>query len=430
MTISGIGAIVGARRAREMAGFLGRARARFGAWKRRGLRAMAMVATVAAGLALAGCGGAGLGDLFSDMGPGTGQEGAQQQAQESMAGAEGGADKVALLLPLSASGGTGALARAMKNAAEMAMIDAGNPGITLVVKNTAGTPAGARMAAQAALAEGARLILGPLLGDNVRVVGTEARAQGVPVIAFSSRAEVAGNGVYLMSFLPSSEVANVVRHAAASGKGRIAALIPATDYGRRVETALKEAVARHGATIVAREQYVRTPLGLRAPAQRIGRVVAGGRADALFFPEGPRLLAEGGRVLGAAGVGPQSVQLLGTGLWDTPKIRTVTFAIGGWYAGVDPRLVQHFANKYRQTYGAMPPRLASLAYDATSLAIVLKRYGGFNHAAITNPEGFQGMNGLFRFRRNGLIERGLAILQVTPTGPQVVAPAPARFSGS
>ena len=399
-----------------------RLRQRLRGWK----RALARMVGVSAVLAMAGCAGNGLNDMFSGIGPGA-EQSAQQGVQPTPS-PQAGDTKVALLLPLSAPGTTGALARAMKNAAEMAMVDAGKPDITLVVKNTSGTPSGARMAAQAALSEGARLILGPLLASSVRVVGEQARARGVPVIAFSSRAEVAGNGVYLMSFLPSSEVDNVVRHAARSGKKRIAALIPESDYGRVVARALKAAVKKYGASITAEEHYVRTALGVKAPAQRIASTILAGNADALFLPEGPSLVAAAGRVMSAAGMTPQTAQLLGTGLWDTPKIRTVSFAHGGWYAGVDPRLVEHFAKRYRQTYGSTPPRLASLAYDATSLAIALKRYGGFNDAAITNPEGFQGMNGLFRFRRNGLIERGLAILMVTPTGPQVVAAAPSRFT--
>lgn len=166
-------------------------------WLRKARTAVALTL----GLTLAGCGGGGFGDMFSDIGPGVEQGTAQQQ---QLAPAKPSGTKVALLLPLTAGGSMGSLAKAMKNAAEMAMIDAGNPDITLVVKNTAGTPAGARMAAQAALEEGAGLILGPLLAGNVREVGAQARARGVPVIAFSSRAEVAGNGVYLMSFLGSS----------------------------------------------------------------------------------------------------------------------------------------------------------------------------------------------------------------------------------
>ena len=77
--------------------------------------------------------------------------------------------------------------------------------------------------------------------------------------------------------------------------------------------------------------------------------------------------------------------------------------------------------------GASPPRIASLAYDAVSLAAGLARSGDFSSAAITNSAGFQGQNGLFRFRSNGLIERGLSILQMTPNGPEVVAQSPNRF---
>ena len=217
-------------------------------------------------VSLAGCGGGvDFGDLFSDTGQPQGGQNAQQQAPQPPEVGQG-APRVALLLPLSAAGGTGRIAKAMKKSAELAMIDAGNPGITLVVKDTTGTPAGARMAAQAALGEGARLILGPLLAGSVKAVAPEAAARNVPVIAFSSQASVAGNGVYLMSFLPGEEVDNVVRYAVRTGKRNIAALIPQSAYGNIAVRALYEAAKRHKASIVAEERYVATPSGIAAPA--------------------------------------------------------------------------------------------------------------------------------------------------------------------
>ena len=393
----------------------------------RARRSLLRIIGLSSALALAGCGGgAGMGDLFSDFGGGS-QNNKQAQPKAPAPG-KGGA-RVALLLPLSAPGTPGQMARQMKNAAEMAMVDAGRPDITLVVKDTAGNPAGARAAAEAALAEGARLILGPLFASSVKEVAARARGKGVPVIAFSSSSSVARPGVYLMSFPPEAEVDNVVRHAARSGKKNIAALLPTSTYGNVVAKALEEAARRYGARIVARERYVRTSLGITEPARRLAAAIPGAGANALFLPEVPKLAAKAGEVLAQSGITPASVQLLGTGFWDSTSARTVSFLNGGWYAGVDPRLVRHFEGKYRQTYGQKPLRVASLAYDATSLAIALKRHGGFTNAAITNREGFQGMNGLFRFRRNGMIERGLAILRVTPTGPQVVKPAPSRFAG-
>ncbi len=383
-------------------------------------------------LTLAGCGGGmDFGELFSDTGQ-PADRGGLAETPPQTPGA--GAPRVALLLPLSAPGKLGQIARAMKKSAELAMVDAGNPGITLVAKDTRGTAAGAQMAAQAAVGEGAKLILGPLLASSVKAVKPVAAGAGVPVIAFSSQSSVAGGGVYLMSFLPEEEVDNVIRYAVKAGKRNLAALIPQSDYGTIVGRALRESAKRHGASIVAEERYVRTATGMMAPASRMARKLGGAsKIDALFFPEGPKLMRTAGDIMSRGGVTPGKVQLLGTGLWDTAAIRTTPLAIGGWYAGVEPRLVRYFADHYMKTYGTTPPRIASLAYDATSLAIALGRSPDgvpFSQAQILNPEGYQGMNGLFRFRQDGRIQRGLAILQVTPTGPQVVEQAPARFPGS
>ncbi len=382
-------------------------------------------------LAIAGCGG---GVNFGDLFPESGKSGQDAQAPSAPPAVGAGAPRVALLLPLSAGGGMGRIAKSMKKSAELAMIDAGDPGITLVVKDTAGTPEGARMAAQAAVGEGARLILGPLLAGSVSAVAPVAAERSVPVVAFSSRSSVAGRGVYLMSFLPEEEVDNVVRYAVRSGKRNIAALIPQSSYGNIVLRALHAAARRYKASIAAEERYVRTPSGIAAPAGRMAQRLASpsSKADALFFPEGPKLMRAAGEAMTRAGFAPGGTKLLGTGLWDSARINTTPLAIGGWYAGVEPRLVKYFSDHYAKSYGQKPPRLASLAYDATSLAIALGRGADgqtFSHEQIRNPEGFQGMNGLFRFRANGLIQRGLAILEVTATGPRVVAPAPSRFSG-
>ncbi len=393
-------------------------------------RALRRLAAGALAVSLAGCGGGmDFGELFSDTGQPAEQQ-AQQAPQPVQPGA--GAPRVVLLLPLGAPGQLGRVAASMKRAAELAMIDAGKPGITLAVKDTKGTPAGARMAAQAAVAEGARLLLGPLQATSVKAVKPEAARAGIPVIAFSSRSSVAGGGVYLMSFLPEEEVDNVVRYAVKTGKRNIAALLPQTPYGAVVARALYEAAKRHGASIGAEERYVHTAGGITAPAARMARKLASpaSKIDALFFPEEPKLMKTAGSIMAQNGVNASTVQLLGTSLWDAAAIRTTPLAIGGWYAGVEPRLVNYFNSHYSRTYGATPPRIASLAYDATSLAIALGRGGTFSEEQIRNREGYQGMNGLFRFRPDGRIQRGLAILQVTATGPQVLQPAPTRFSGS
>ena len=380
------------------------------------------------GLTVASCGGMSrLGGLFSDDGG--------PQTQTVPEPPTGGGAKVALLLPLTAKGDQGQIALSMKQAAEMALVDSGGAGVTLISKDTTGTAAGATAAAQAAVAEGAEIILGPLLGAEVQAVAPIAQAQNIPVIAFSSSSGVAGNGVYLMSFLPEEEVANIVRYMAAQGSKSIGAMLPKVQYGLAVEKALIAAGQRHGVTIAAIERFPRNNLALVDPANKMVAAVnnPSQNIQALLIAEGGDLLHTLGTALKNAGFDQTRTRVLGTGLWDNPVTSSTPIALGGLYAGVSPELVQRFDDRYKGVYGTRPSRLASLAYDALSLSIILARGEGgqrFSLQAITNPEGFQGVNGIFRFRSNGLIERGLSILQVTSSGVDIVAPAPARFSGS
>jgi ABC-type branched-subunit amino acid transport system substrate-binding protein len=383
------------------------------------LRLPALALAMSGLVMLTGCGGIDMGGIFGDS---------RQQPQPTLPAPPGGA-RVALLLPLSAPGETARIANSMKQAAELALFDAGNPGITLITKDTGGNPAGAQAAAQAALAEGAELILGPLLGNEVQAVSPLARSANVSVIAFSSSSAVAGPGTYLHSFLPEEEVANIVRYAAQTGLRSLGAFLPKSSYGATIEKALTTSAQVYGTRMVAIEHYERSANGITGPAGRFaGRLATG--MQAVLVPESGEVLRQIGSALGSVGITPNRLRFLGTGLWDDPLTPRVPIAVGGWYAGVAPELVNVFAQRFQRSYGATPPRLASLAYDAVSLAIILARAPQgmrFSPEQITNPQGFQGTNGLFRFTAAGLCERGLSILEVTPTGPRVVAPAPQRF---
>ena len=247
--------------------------------------------------------------------------------------------KIALLLPLSAPGETQNIARALQQAAELALKDLGGGG--LIVKDTGGTPDMARVAAQAALDEGAGIILGPLLSTEVQAVSPVARARNVNVIAFSSVSSVASQGTFLMSFLPDEEVSNVVRYAAAKGYRNIALLYPASQYGTAIEQALGRSVLSEGSTIVAAQSYARQPTAVVQPAASIAASVSS-QGSALLLPEGGQMLRSVGQALTSNGVSPRTTKILGTGLWDDGLTRSTPIALGGWYAGVAPQLVQAF----------------------------------------------------------------------------------------
>ncbi len=339
--------------------------------------------------------------------------------------------RVALILPLSAGGNAGVAGQAMRNAAEMALAEFNSPNIQLLVKDDGGSADGARIAAQQALDEGAELILGPLFAQSVSIVGQIARSRNVPVIAFSTDANVATRGVYLLSFLPESDVARIVQYAASTGKRSYAALIPDNPYGTVVEAAFKQDVARRGGQIAALERYPHDKAGMAAPVRNVAQTLA--RADSLFIPDGGDALPDVAQALVANGVNTKRIQLLGTGLWDDPRVFQTPALDGGWYAAPDGAGYRNFASRYAARFKQQPVRTATLAYDAVALVAALVKTQGqqrFSFEVLTNPSGFSGIDGLFRFRADGTNERGLAVLRATPSGPQVIAPPPRSFGGA
>ena len=89
-----------------------------------------------------------------------------------------------------------------------------------------------------------------------------------------------------------------------------------------------------------------------------------------------------------------------------------------------------FAGRYRTRFGGEPVRTATLAYDAVALVAALARAQGTQRYApdvLTNPSGFAGIDGLFRFRPDGTNERGLAVMRVGTGGGVAVAGSPKSF---
>jgi branched-chain amino acid transport system substrate-binding protein len=391
----------------------------------RGLRrARATLSVSVTAIALAACAGTGFDSL-----PGTTPAQIPDQ-QPAAANIGAGQIRVALVLPLSAPGNAGLAAQSMKNAAEMALAEFKEPNIQLLVKDDAGTPQGAQLGAQQALDEGAEIIIGPLFAQSVSAAGSVARTRNVPVIAFSTDASVASRGVYLLSFLPESDVRRIVEYAVSRGKRSFAALLPDNAYGAVVEAAFQQEVARRGGRVLAIEKYPLDPNGMAEPIRRVAQ--AAGKVDSIFIPDGADAVPQVVAQLAAAGVNPKRVQLLGTGLWaDDARINATAALDGGLFAAPEPGGFKAFAGRYRARYGQDPVRTATLAYDAVALVAALVKTQGaqrFSEQILTTSSGFAGIDGVFRFRADGTNERGLAVMRVSPSGAQLVSPAPRAFA--
>jgi branched-chain amino acid transport system substrate-binding protein len=335
--------------------------------------------------------------------------------------------RVALLLPL--SGGTAdtrAVAEALEKAAELAVFDSKNADILLMPRDDGGTPEKAAAAAAKAIGDGAEIIIGPLFAASVNAVAPIARAGKVPVIALSSDRSVGGNGVYLLSFQPETEVTRIVSYAVKTGHSNFAALIPKSAYGQKVETAFRDSVSRAGGRIADVQSFDERAQAVGPPA----KAAAQSGADAILIADGGAMLQAIAPVLALNGAMSRSMQFLGTGLWDDPAIAREPVLTSGRFAAPPPQAFRNFTVHFREVYESAPPRIATLSYDAMSLVALLTKgrpYQRFTDSALTDPNGFSGVDGIFRFHTDGSAERGLAVLEVTSGGFSVVDPAPKSF---
>lgn len=319
----------------------------------------------------------------------------------------------------------------MLDAAQLSLIELGSDDMVLTPKDTHGTAAGAAAAAQQAIAEGAKLIVGPLTASEAEAVKPIAQAAHVNVLAFSSIASTAGNGVFLMGILPREEMSRIVGYAHSTGIDHFAALVPNNAYGQLVADEFNKAVTAAGATLDDTEIYAPDGSDLKPV---IRHLAANGKFTftALLVPETGTALKNTVAQLGLADINQQKVKLLGTGIWDVPDLGSEPSLIGGWYAAPPPEARAGFQDRFRRAYGHAPQRLATLAYDAVGVAAVLDRTPGadFSAAALSNPNGYAGADGIFRFRPDGTAERGLAVLQVEHGGTSVASPAPESFDNA
>ncbi len=346
--------------------------------------------------------------------------------------------KVALLVPLSALGQPGLIGKSLKQAGELALFERDSPSLQLIVKDDKGTPEGARAAAEEAVRGGAKLILGPLFAKSVSAAAPVARQADVSVVAFSTDRQVVRAGIYLLSFQPSPEVARVVAYAAQQGKRRFAALIPDDAFGKIVAASFTDAVSRAGGSVVALQTYPHPASagGLLEPMRKISAVIqaaeaAGAPVEALFLPGGQENLEIIARLMPQAEIDTDKVKVLGTGGMDYPNAGREAKLVGAWYAAPEPGGWNDFSQKYAKSYGSAPPRIASLAYDAVSLAIALSASGDeqrIGPAQITRNSGFTGVDGAFRLLPDGSTDRSLAILEVQKFGAGVIDAPPGLAS--
>lgn len=372
--------------------------------------------------------------------------------------------RIAILLPL--SGPDAFVGKALLNAATLALFDSHDQRLHIIPADTKGLASGAEAAMQELLLEQPDLIIGPLFSESISIVKPLAQQAGLTIIGFSSDHTVAGDGTFLLNFRPEEQIRRIIGYASERGYGKFAALIPETRYGSRTLEIFGPTVTAQGKQLIAVEFYPPDQENLFDPVKKIAHhqqrrkeyrdevafldslgeeddfademkdeiknleTLRDVEFDAILLPEGGALLRTLAPMLAFYEIDPARTKVLGTGLWDDEMLRHEPQLLGGWFSAPEHDVSEKFLNRYQNTYHQKAPRIATLGYDAMALAATLvrtRKTSDFSIKALSDENGFLGLDGIFRFREDGLIERGLAVYEVGKEGFTIISPAPQSF---
>lgn len=372
--------------------------------------------------------------------------------------------RLGLLVPL--SGPDAEVGRALLNAATLALFDSQDKRLTLLPHDTRGTADGAATAMTQLLQQEPDLIIGPLFSHSIEAIRPMAKEAGINVIGFSSDHTVAGDGVYLLSFRMEEQIKRVIHYASDQGYARFAALVPETNYGTRALEIFGASVTEAARELVAVEFYPADSTQLVGPVKNIAKyeerrkrytreidflnkldedddfaleileelknkeTIGDVEFEAILLPEGGSMLTTLAAWVSYYEIDPAKIKILGTGLWDDDMLFHEPQLLGGWFAAPDHEASNRFLIRYAEIFGQSAPRLSTLSYDAVALAATLVRQSktpNYSAEQLTNENGFSGLDGIFRFSPDGLIERGLAIYEVGSNQFKLIDPAPKNF---
>ncbi len=330
--------------------------------------------------------------------------------------------RVALLLPL--SGKNRGIGQSLANATTLALLDTKAENLRITSYDTA---KGAKAAAQKAISDGNRLILGPLLSENVIAAAEVANPANVPIISYSNDIGIAGGNVYLLGFMPNQSIDRVVKYARSQGMSRFAGLVPNGTYGQRASSQLLQSVKDAGGTVVTLQKYSRTAASMRSAVQRMQQDSA---YDAILIADSGKMAINAQPIIRRNG--GANAKILGTELWNTESsLATNAGMRGAWFASVPDNLYRQYATKYRGMFGSNPYRLSSLGYDSVLLTIRIARDWkvgqSFPVQKLQDKGGFVGLDGAFRFTDKGTAERALEVQEVSSGTFTIVSPAPRSF---
>jgi substrate-binding family protein len=344
--------------------------------------------------------------------------------------------RIALLVPAgSGQEQQDALADSLVKAARLAISDLGDVPIDLRVYATAGQAEQAANVARQAVSEGAKIIVGPLFAEAANAAGVAVAGKGINVLSFSNNTEIAGGNVFVLGNTFENTANRLVGYAARNGLRNIAVIARQNAAGELGTSAVVRAAARAGANFTGVATYEFTPQAVISAIPAIkSQVVESGSDAVVFTSDTAGALPVLAQLLPENGLRPDRIQFIGLTRWDIPAATLSQQGLqGGWFALPDRARYAGFTSRYTAAYGAPPHPLAGVSYDAIAAVGALLKSGesdALTRNKLTQPQGFIGVNGVFRLLSDGTNERGLAIAEIQDGAITIIDPAPRGFAAA
>ena len=285
--------------------------------------------------------------------------------------------------------------------------------------------------------QGIKTVIGPVFSADIEAIADVAKNNKITLLSFSNNQDLSGRaGVFLMGFLPEQQIERISSYAISSGKDSFAVIAPNNQYGQKFSTILKEMVKRKDANFVSSELYLNSSKDLeRAVSKAISTYTISPRvvdkkktniteqdkvyANIILIPESGSVLSKIVSLIKKYNVSEREIQIVGSSNWDDISTLNDPNLIGGWLVSANAEKYRDFEKRYYQIYNKFPPRISGIGYDATMATIeVIKKSGKrelssedfANYQSAKN--GFEGIDGLFRFLPNGIVQRNFAIFEI------------------
>jgi ABC-type branched-subunit amino acid transport system substrate-binding protein len=346
------------------------------------------------------------------------------------------------------------------------------PRVRIEVRDSGGSPALAAAAVrELAQMDEVRAIIGPLLSKECEAAAVTAENQRVPLLALTSREQVASGRSYVFRVLmtPEDEAQTLADFAMRElGAQRFAILYPRDPYGSGLSGLFWDAIEERGGRVVALAAYdaeavdfgdaIRRLVGYelltpeekklieerekmirsarRLPPEEAALVREEARAmlgpnddplppivdfDAIFIPESHEKVAL---------IAPQlafheatGAILLGTDAWNDPDLVAIArkhvegaYFTASFYGDSSVGYVRAFADRYSETFDAPADDFSASAYDAAKLVLVQLARGATSREEVRDRllgvVGFPGVSGVLSMNVDGNARKRPFLLSV------------------